>query len=105
MTNKEKLQQLKDYELAEIIAMLNLHVDEIQHASSARYELDAFDLNEDAIGIIISWLNSPYDEEKGFEFYCSYEKTKRVYLKSENLETFDYLHGTVDSIDSLTNEV
>lgn len=89
-TNFGKLKELKDYEVAQIIRILSLHVTSIMEAQSAD-ELDAADQLEDEFEIITSWLNHPYEENKGFEFYLS---GKLAYIRSDYLKQYDYLAGS-----------
>lgn len=100
MTNQEKLATLKDYELAEVIVLLALHTDCIQHRSGASENLDAIDSAEDTAELIINWLNGTYDEEKGFGFYPG----ELVFLKPENMQQFDYLEGSKKTILEVVGE-
>lgn len=91
MTNFEKLKELQEYEVAQIIDAIPYHVMEVQQATGADENLDAVDSQEDTIEIITSWLKDSYDEEKGFKLYL---KGSVFYLTSENLEHFSYLEDT-----------
>lgn len=90
-TNFEKLKELKEYEAAQVISMLPMHVMEIQHTTGADNNLDAVDLEENSIEIITSWLKNPYDEAKGFKFYLS---GRTEYITQENLSHYGYLEDT-----------
>lgn len=89
-TNFEKLKELKEYEAAQVINMLPLHVMEIQQATGADC-LDATDGVENEMEIIISWLKDPYDEAKGFKFYLS---GGIEYITQKNLDHYNYLEET-----------
>lgn len=91
MTNFEKLKELKEYEAAQILSMLPMHVMEIQQATGAENNLDAVDLEEDSIEIITSWLKDDYDDKKGFMMYLS---GGSEYFTKENLSHYDYLENT-----------
>ncbi|MDE7264518.1 MAG: hypothetical protein K2N64_07640 [Anaeroplasmataceae bacterium] len=90
-TNFEKLKELKEYEAAQVINMLQIHIAEVQLVRKADSNLDAVDLVEDEIEIITSWLKDPYDEKKGFKMYLS---GRTEYITSENLEHYNYLEET-----------
>lgn len=83
MKNIEKIKELNDYQLLEIINMIHFHATDVQYRTGAYGNLDAFDLKEDNEDIILSWLNSEYDEEKGFVFAMSDEK---VYIYPDKIE-------------------
>lgn len=87
-TNFEKLKELKEYEAAQIISMLPMHVAEVQEATGADFNLDAADLEEDSIEVITSWLKDPYNEKKGFKMYLS---GGTEYITSKNLNNYDHL--------------
>lgn len=90
-TNFEKLKELKEYEVAQVISMLPMHVMEVQQATGADKNLDAVDLEENSIEIITSWLKDTYDEKKGFKMYLS---GGTEYITSKNLKHYDYLEDT-----------
>ncbi len=90
-TNFEKLKELKEYEVAQILSMLPMHVQEIQQASDAEHNLDAVDLEENSIEIITSWLKDSFDEKKGFKMYLS---GGTEYITAEDLLHYDYLEDT-----------
>ncbi len=94
MTNFEKIKELKEYEVAQILSMLPMHVAGIQEATGADRNLDAVDLEEDSIEIITSWLKDEYDEKKGFRMYLS---GGSEYFTKENLSHYDYLENTHNS--------
>lgn len=87
-TNFEKLKELKEYEAAQVLSLLPMHVMEVQQATGVDHELDATDLVENESEIIISWLKDEYDEKKGFKFYLS---GGTEYITSENLSHYEYL--------------
>ncbi len=87
-TNFEKLKELKEFEAAQIISMLPVHVGEIQQATGADFNLDAADLEEDSIEIITSWLKDEFDEKKGFKMYLS---GRTEYITAKDLSRYDYL--------------
>ena len=89
-TNFEALKELKDYEAAQIIRILSLHVTSIMEAQSAD-ELDAADQLEDEFEIVTSWLNHPYEENKGFEFYIF---GQTAITRVDHLKHYDYLAGS-----------
>ncbi len=90
-TNFEKLKELKEYEAAQVINMLPMHVMEIQQATGADCNLDAVDGVENEIEIIASWLKDSFDEKKGFKMYLS---GGIEYITQKNLEHYDYLEDT-----------
>lgn len=90
-TNFEKLKELKEHEVAQVISMLPMHVAEVQEATGADCNLDAVDLEENSIEIVTSWLKDSYDEKKGFKMYLS---GGTEYITQENLSHYDCLEDT-----------
>lgn len=89
-TNFEALKVLKDYEAAQILHLLFLHVTSIMEAQRAD-GLDAIDQLENEFEIITSWLNHPYEENKGFKFYIF---QMPAITRSDYLKQFEYLAGS-----------
>ena len=87
-TNFEKLKELKEYEVAQVISMLQMHVAEVQQATEADKNLDAAHLEGDSIEVITSWLKDSYDESKGFKMYLS---GGVEYITSEDLSHYEHL--------------
>ena len=90
-TNFEKIKELKEFEAAQVMSMLPMHVAEVQQATRADFDLDAADLEENAIEIITSWLKDPYDEKKGFKMYLS---GGTEYITPKNLSHYSHLEDT-----------
>ena len=90
-TNFEKLKELKEFEVAQIIILLPMHVQTIQQATGADVNLDAIDLMEDAIEILTSWLKDECDERKGFKMYLS---SRAEYITSVELSHYNYLEDS-----------
>ncbi|HRF70458.1 MAG TPA: hypothetical protein PKV66_03420 [Candidatus Pelethenecus sp.] len=90
-TNFEKLKELKEYEAAQILNLLPMHVQEVQENIGVDCNLDAVDGVENEIEVITSWLKDPYDEKKGFKMYLS---GGTEYITQENLSHYDYLEDT-----------
>ena len=67
-TNFEKLKELKNWELAQIIDLIAMHVD----AAIPAYpdaQVSGYDYQRE----YLKWLNQSYDEEKGFKFILDQE--------------------------------
>lgn len=62
-TNFEKLKELKNWELAQVLDLIALHVDAAVPAYPDA-QVQSFDYQREQL----KWLNQPYDEEKGFKF-------------------------------------
>ena len=97
-TNFEKLKELKEYEAAQVLSMLQMHVAEVQQATKADHNLDAADLEEDSIGVITSWFKDSYDESKGFKMYLS---GGVEYITSEDLSHYEHLRDVHNDYDDL----
>lgn len=92
MTNQQKLKSLKDYELSQVISALKMHVESIQYQNGSFDYLDAFDLHDEELEIIISWLNQKYDPKVGFKFKeC---EGKDFYLTKDKLYNYSYLENS-----------
>ena len=89
-TNFEALKVLKDYEAAQILHLLFLHVTSIMEAQRAD-GLDAIDQLENEFEIVISWLNHPFEENKGFKFYIF---QMPAITRSDYLKQLEYLAGS-----------
>ena len=89
-TNFEALKELKDYEAAQILHLLFLHVTSIMEAQRAD-GLDAIDQLENEFEIVISWLNHPFEENKGFKFYIF---QMPAITRSDYLKQLEYLAGS-----------
>lgn len=89
-TNFEALKELKDYEAAQILHLLFLHVTSIMEAQRAD-GLDAIDQLENEFEIVISWLNHPFEENKGFKFYIF---QMPAITRVDHLKQFEYLAGS-----------
>ena len=83
MKNIDMLKNLKDYQFVHVFFMLNFHVHEIQFKTGSYDNLDAIDLNENTEELCLGWLNSEYDEAKGFRFLCN---GKITFVKPEEVE-------------------
>ena len=87
-TNFEALKELKDYEAAQILHLLFLHVTSIMEAQRADGLIDQL---ENEFEIITSWLNHPFEENKGFKFYIF---QMPAITRSDYLKQFEYLAGS-----------
>ena len=83
MKNIDMLKKLKDYQLLYISHMLRFHVVEIQAKTGVFDNLDAIDLNENTEELCLGWLNSTYDEARGFRFSSA---RKIIFIKPEEIE-------------------
>lgn len=78
ITNFEKLKELKDYEAAMLLSLLNIHVqEEVKNTE---------DTAEEEIKVIINWLNESYND--GFILSLSESIEK---IKIEHLQPYEYL--------------
>ena len=84
MTNFEKLKELKDFEAAQVITMLNEHVGSVE----TLIDVTKTSINRTCKSeiIVTAWLNAPYDDSKGFQFLVS----------------GDYEHVTVNDLGALS---
>ena len=73
-TNFEKIKELKNWELALILSMVELHVGTLIPAYPGG-TVSEYDHERECL----KWLNQPYDDEKGFKFLVSYDSEKGTY--------------------------
>ncbi len=78
-TNFEKLKELKDWELAQIMDLAFCHVEAILKYPKA--QVSDYDHSRE----YLRWLNQPYDEEKGFKFLLDDDSNEETYITLQEL--------------------
>lgn len=79
-TNFEKIKELKNWELAQIMDLVALHVDAAVPAYPDA-QVTSYDYQREQL----KWLNQPYDEKKGFKFILD-EDGEETYVTLQDMK-------------------
>ena len=80
-TNFEKLKELPDYIVAQVMDIAALHVD------TAIPPYPGAQVSEyDHAREYLKWLRGPFDEKKGFKFILDEDEEEPIYISLEELE-------------------
>ncbi len=80
-TNFEKLRELRNWELAQIMDLVALHVDTAIPPYPGA-QVSEYDHERE----YLKWLTQPYDEEKGFMFHINDDSEEKTYITLEEMK-------------------